>query len=92
MENKFNLTKEQNIYITKKNIVDYIWRSANLEGIDATYSQTKAIYDGGIVNGLSVNNIIAINNIKYAWQFILEQEFLKTNYNTLCYIHKLTCD
>ncbi len=90
MENKFNLTKEQNIYITKKNIVNYIWRSANLEGIDVTYSQTQAIYNGGIVNGLSVNNIIAINNLKYAWQFILEQEFIETNYNTLCYIPSLT--
>ena len=33
MENKFNLTREQNIFIAKRNIVDYIWKSANLEGI-----------------------------------------------------------
>ncbi len=92
MENKFNLTKEQNIFIAKRNVVDYIWKSANLEGIKVTYKETEAIYDGGIVNGLTVNNIIAINNLKYSWQFILENEDISCDFNTLCYLHKLTCD
>lgn len=41
MENKFNLTREQNVFIAKKNIIDYIWKSTNLEGIDVTYSKVK---------------------------------------------------
>jgi len=92
MENKYNLTKEKNIFIAKRNIVDYIWKSANLEGIDVTYPETQAIYDGGIVNGLTVDNIITINNLKYTWQFILENEEIKYDFNTLCYIHKLVAD
>lgn len=92
MKNKFNLTREQNVFIAKRNIVDYIWKSANLEGIGVTYPETQAIYDGGIVNGLTVDNIIAINNLKYAWQFILEVEDVKCDYNTLCHIHKLVAD
>ncbi len=67
MKNKYNLTREQNIFVAKRNIVDYIWKSANLEGIAVTYSETQAIYDGEIVNGLTVDKIIAINNLKYAW-------------------------
>ena len=92
MKNKFNLTREQNVFVAKRNIVDYIWKSANLEGIDVTYSETQVIYDGGIVNGLTVDKIIAINNLKYAWQFILENEDIEYDYKTLCQIHKLTCD
>lgn len=92
MENKFNLTREQNIFIAKRNIVDYIWKSANLEGIAVTYPETQAIYDGGIVNGLTVDKIIAINNLKYAWEFILENEGIDYDYKTLCHIHKLTMD
>lgn len=92
MENKFNLTREQNIFVAKRNIVDYIWKSANLEGIRLTYFETQAIYDGGIVNGLTVDKIIAINNLKYAWQFILENEDIEYDYKALCQIHKLTCD
>ena len=92
MDNKFNLTREQNVFIAKRNIVDYIWKSANLEGIAVTYSETQAIYDGGIVNGLTVDNIIAINNLKYAWEFILENKEIEYDYKTICYIHRLVVD
>ena len=92
MKNKFNLTREQNVFVAKRNIVDYIWKSANLEGIRTTYPETQAIYDGGIVNGLTVDNIIAINNLKYAWQFILENDGIDYDFKALCQIHKLTCD
>lgn len=92
MENKFNLTREQNIFVAKRNIVDYIWKSANLEGIGVTYPETQAIYDGGVVNGLTVDKIIAINNLKYAWQFILENERIDFDFKALCHLHKLTCD
>ena len=92
MENKYNLTREQNVFIAKRNIVDYIWKSANLEGISVTYPETQVIFDKGIVNGLKVDEVIAINNLKYAWQFILEEENASYNFNTICEIHKLVCD
>ena len=92
MNDKFNLTREQNVFIAKRNIVDYIWKSANLEGIGVTYPETQAIYDGGIVNGLTVNNIIAICNLKNAWQFILENADINYDFNLLCHIHKLVAD
>lgn len=92
MKNKFNLTREQNVFVAKRNIVDYIWKSANLEGIDVTYPETQVIYDGGVVNGLTVDNVIAINNLKYAWQFILENEGIEYDFKALCHLHKLTCD
>ncbi len=92
MKNKFNLTREQNVFVAKRNIVDYIWKSANLEGIDVTYPETQVIYDGGVVNGLTVDKIITINNLKYSWQFILENEGIEYNFKALCHLHKLTCD
>ncbi len=92
MDNKYNLTREQNVFLSKRNIVDYIWKSANLEGITVTYSETQVLYDGGIVNSLTVNEVIAINNLKYAWNFILETKELPLNYRTLCEIHKLTTE
>lgn len=92
MQNKFNLTKEQNVFIAKRNIVDYIWKSANLEGIGVTYPETQALYDGGVVNGLTVDEVMAINNLKYAWQFILENKDIEYDYKALCEIHKLTTD
>ena len=89
MKNKYNLTREENVFIAKRNIVDYIWKSANLEGIAVTYPDTQVIYDGGIVNGLKVDDIVAINNLKYAWEFILANEDIKLDFTLLCKIHKL---
>ena len=86
------MTQEQNLFLAKRNIVDYIWKSANLEGIGVTYPETQAIYDGGVVNGLTVDSIIAINNLKYAWQFILENNEIDYDFKALCHLHKLTCD
>ena len=71
MKNKFNLTREQNVFVAKRNIVDYIWKSANLEGIGVTYPETQAIYDGGVVNGLTVDKIIAINNLNVLILYIV---------------------
>lgn len=92
MKNKFNLTREQNVFVAKRNIVDYIWKSANLEGIGVTYPETQVIYDGGVVNGLTVDKIITINNLKYSWQFILKNEGIDYDFKALCHLHKLTCD
>lgn len=92
MENRFNLTREQNVFVAKINIVDYIWKSANLEGIGVTYPDVQTIYDGGVVNGLTVDKIIAINNLKYAWQFILENKDIDYDFKSLSHLHKLTCD
>ena len=89
---KNQIIQRQNVFVAKRNIVDYIWKSANLEGIGVTYPETQAIYDGGIVNGLTVDKIIAINNLKYAWQFIIENEGIDYDFKSLSHLHKLTCD
>ena len=72
MENKFNLTREQNVFVAKRNIVDYIWKSANLEGIGVTYPETQAIYDGGIVNGLTVNFCVFVIFLSNRTKFITQ--------------------
>lgn len=92
MENKYHLTKEQNIFVAKRNIVDYIWKSANLEGIAITYPDTQTIYDGFSVSGKSIEEINAINNLKKAWQFILNDIDLELNYAYICKINKLVGD
>jgi hypothetical protein len=41
MKAKFNMTVEQNIFVVKRNIIDYMWKSARLEGIGVTYPDTE---------------------------------------------------
>lgn len=89
MNNKYNMTREMNVFVAKRNIVDYIYKSANLEGIAITYPETQQIYDGANVARLKVEEIVAINNLKYAWQFILDEAPIIINYSTLTEIHKI---
>jgi len=65
MEDKYNMSLEQNVFVAKRNIVDYIWKSANLEGINVTYPETQQIYDGGNIAHLRIDEIVTINNLKH---------------------------
>lgn len=89
MENKFKLTRDLNVFLAKRNIVDYIYKSANLEGISVTYPETQQIYDGGNISKLKVDDIVAINNLKHAWQFILDEPPLSNSYAVLCEINRI---
>lgn len=89
MEDRFGLTQEQNIFLAKRNVVDTIWKSANLEGIAVTFPETQVIYDGGNVASLRVDEIVTINNLKHAWQFILSTINAEIDFNYISSIHSL---
>lgn len=89
MEAKYSMTIEQNIFVAKRNIVDYIWKSAKLEGLAVTYPDTEAIYNGMSVSGVKVSEIIAVNNLKHAWQFVLDNLSYPIDYPYICKINQL---
>lgn len=89
MEAKYQMTREQNIFVAKRNIVDYIWKSAKLEGLAVTYPDTEAIFNGMSVSGVKVSDIVAVNNLKHAWQFVLDNLDYPTDYPFVCKINQL---
>lgn len=89
MKAKYRMSIEQNIFVAKRNIIDYIWKSAKLEGLAVTYSDTEAIYNGMSISGVKVSDVIAVNNLKYAWQFILENLSYPIDYQYICKINQL---
>lgn len=89
MQDKFNLTQEQNIFLAKRNIVDSLWKSANLEGIAITFPETQAIYDGGNIAHLRLDEIVTINNLKHAWQFVLTTINSNIDFNYISSVHSL---
>lgn len=86
MINKYKMTKEQNIFLAKRNIVDYIYRSANLEGISVTYPDTLVIYEGFTVSNTE-EDYLTIVNLRNAWRFVLENLDHETDYNYICEIN-----
>lgn len=89
MENKFNMSQEQNIFLAKRNVVDSIWKSANLEGIAITFPETQVIYDGGNISHLRVDEIVTINNLKHAWQFLFSTIDSNIDFNYISSVHSL---
>jgi hypothetical protein len=86
---KFNMTREQNIFVAKRNIVDYIYKSAQLEGLGVTYPDTEAIFNGVSAPGVKVTDIIAVNNLKHAWQFLLDTLEPPLDYAYACKLNQL---
>ena len=89
MKSKYDMTQEENIFLAKRNIVDYIWKSANLEGIGITYPDTQAIYNGMSVEGYSIEDINAVNDLKHAWQFLLEHINDELNLDFVKAVHRV---
>lgn len=90
IHNKFSISKEENIFLAKRNLIDNIYKSARLEGIAVTFSQTQAIFNGVNVSSLSVGDVIAINNLKHAWQFVFDtMEYPQTDFAFVCEVNRI---
>ena len=89
MEDKFHMTQEQNIFLVKRNMVDYIYKSAKLEGINVTFPETQTIFQGVGVDGVHIEDIIKINNMKRAWRFMLETLDRLTDFDYLSRINMI---
>lgn len=70
-ERKFNLTVEENVFWAKRSLADYIWKSANLEGIAVTFPETQTVLEGVSVGGKRIDDLNRILQMKRGWQYLL---------------------
>ena len=89
MQDKYRMTVEENIFTAKRNIIDYIWKSARLEGLGVTYPDTEAIYNGMNAPDVKVSEIVAVNNLKHSWQFLLDTLDCPTDFKYICQLNRL---
>lgn len=88
MENKYNMTREQNIFLAKRNLVDNIYASARMEGLNVTFPQTKTILEGVNVPNLKIDEIQCILNLKDAWKFVINNIEEKFNLEFICKVNE----
>ena len=89
MQPKFSMTKEENKFVVKRNMVDYIWKSARLEGLDVTYPDIGAICNGLRAPSIKVEEIVTVNNLKHAWFYLLDNLDVTVNYSYICLLNKI---
>jgi len=87
MEDKFNLTPEQNLFLAKKVLVTNVYNGAKLEGINVTYPETQTILDGVNVTTLKLDEINTVLNLRDAWKFMLSNIDEEFNLEYLCKIN-----
>ena len=77
-----------NIDFARANVKTLIYDQAVLEGISTTFPQTEAILENGLVNGVRVQDVQKILNLKRAWEFILDKDVIlsETNYYVLAHV------
>lgn len=67
------LTERQHasVVMAKRLIVDSIWKNANIE-TNVTFPQSQMIYENLEAQGLRPSQIIIVNNVKHAWQWLID--------------------
>ena len=71
MKNKYNMTREYNIFFAKRKLVDNIYKSANLEGIAVTFADIYSFMNNVNTGNISVDDMLKLKGLKDAWEFIL---------------------
>ena len=89
MENKFKMTREQNIFLAKRNLVDNIYSNAKMEGINITFPETKTILEGVNVPNLRIDDIQCVLNLRDAWKYIINNIEESLNLEFICKINEL---
>ena len=87
MKNKYQLTKEQNLFLAKKVLVSNIYNSVRLEGINTTYPDTKTILEGVNVPTLKLDEINCILNLRDAWNYVLTNIDSEINLDFICKVN-----
>lgn len=89
MEDKYNMTLEQNVFLAKRNIVDNVYANARMEGLNITFPQTQTILDGVNVQELKLDEIQCILNLRDAWRFVINNIENNFNLEFICKVNEL---
>ena len=82
------LTREQNIFLAKKTFVELVYNTAYIEGCNVTFPQTQTIIDGAIVNGVTVDDIQTVLNLRDAWKYCIETIDVPITLNYICKVNE----
>lgn len=87
IKDKYNLTIKENIFLAKKILVNSIYNSAKLEGINITFPETQTILNGVNVPNVRLDDITCILNLRDAWKEVLNNIDEDINLQYICKIN-----
>lgn len=88
MNDRYNMTIDQNVFLAKRNIVDNVYSNAKMEGINITFPQTQTILDGINIPSLKIDEIQCILNLRDAWKYTINHIEDTFNLDFICKINE----
>lgn len=87
MNDKYDLTLEENTFLAKRLIVDNIYSNAKIEGCNVTFPQTQTILQGVNVPKVTLDDINCILNLRDAWKYMIDHVTDEFNLDYICKIN-----
>ena len=73
-EDKYSFSQDQNRRFAKMNLTRLVFTNSKFVGVNTTLPQTQTIIDGVGVNGISIDDINMIVQLKRVWQYIINED------------------
>lgn len=74
LKDKYCMSSEQNRRFAKQNLTKLVYTNSRFEGLSTTLPQTQTIIDGLGVDGVSIDDINTIVQLKRGWQYIINDK------------------
>ena len=74
LKDKYHLTVEQNKRLARSNLTRLVYVNSRFEGLTTTLPQTQTIIDGLGVDGVSIDDINIIVQLKRGWQYTINSD------------------
>lgn len=87
---KFNMSKEDNIFNAKRIMVDSIYKQANLEGIAVTFADTQSILNNVNIEHVTPTDMSKICCLRDGWNYLFDHIDDTVDLVFLEATHKLT--
>ena len=87
---KFNMSKEDNIFNAKRIMVDSIYKQANLEGIAVTFADTQSILNNVTIEHVTPTDMSKICCLRDGWNYLFDHIDDTVDLVFLEATHKLT--
>lgn len=91
-EDKYELNRDESIFLAKKTLIENIYSQAKLENINITFPDTKTIIEGMSISGLKTDDLQKVLNLRNAWHFVmndvsapLDLDYIKTVHAMVAY-------
>lgn len=79
----------QALELARRLLLDVLWKTANIEVDGITFPDTQEIVEGRAPAGMSVRDIVTVNNIKHAFQFLFDQVAYPVDWQTIAQYNRL---